>query len=265
MSDWLHNLPVAWMALVVFMATYLIAGGIYGVVMALAGGERSRTFKAMSPGMLPPLGIIFGLFVAFVAAQVWGDFDRAQTAVNREASALRAVVLLIASFPEGPETHMRALVRRHIEEAAMQEWPAMSRHRARLTMIPAPLAEALQLTLALTPQGDGQVAAQREIIASLQNALDARRQRIIVSGSTVNWVKWTALLLQAICTLIAIAMVHSDNRATAAIAMGLFATGVAVSVVLIASHNTPFTGDISVGPDLLLQVRPEERTPAFGP
>jgi hypothetical protein len=160
---------------------------------------------------------------------------------------------------------MRALVRRHIEEAAMQEWPAMSRHRATLTMIPTPLAEALQLTLALTPRGDGQKAAQREIIASLQNALDARRQRIIISGSTVNWVKWTAVLLQAICTLLAIAMVHSDNRVTAAIAMGIFATGVAVSVVLIASHNAPFTGDISVGPELLLQVMPEERIPASSP
>jgi hypothetical protein len=102
MSDWLHNLPIAWMALLVFVATYLVASGIYWVVMALAGAERARTFKAMSPGMLPPLGIIFGLFVAFVAAQVWGDLDRAQTAVNREASALRAVVLLIASFPEEP-------------------------------------------------------------------------------------------------------------------------------------------------------------------
>ena len=261
MSDWLHNLPVAWMALVVFVATYLVAGGIYGVVMALAGGERARTFKAMSPGMLPPLGIIFGLFVAFLAAQVWSDFDRAQAAVNHEASALRAVVLLIASFPGEPEARMRSLVRRQIEEAAMQEWPSMYRHRATLTMIPASLAEALQLTLALTPRGDGQVAAQRQILVSLENALDARRQRIIVSGSIVNWVKWTSVLLQAVCTLLAIAMVHSDNRITAAIAMAIFATGVAVSVVLIASHNGPFSGEISVGPDLLLQVMPEERIP----
>ena len=39
--------------------------------------------------------------------------------------------------------------------------------------------------------------------------------------------------------------------------MGLFATGVAVSVLLIASHDRPFTGEISVGPDTLLQVLPE--------
>ena len=53
--------------------------------------------------MLPPLGIIFGLFVAFTAAQVWTDNDRANVAVDREASALRAVVVLAAAFPGEPE------------------------------------------------------------------------------------------------------------------------------------------------------------------
>jgi hypothetical protein len=33
-----------------------------------------------------------------------------------------------------------------------------------------------------------------------------------------------------------------------AIAMGLFATGVAASVLLIAAHDRPFTGQISIGP-----------------
>lgn len=258
MIDWLHNLPLGWMALVVFVVTYLVAAGIYWLVMALAVGERARAFKAISPGMLPPLGIIFGLLVAFIAAQVWGDLDRAHAAVNREASALRAIVLLAASFPGEPETRLRALVHRQIEDAVTQEWPAMARRRATLTMISAPLAEALHVSLALTPRGDGQVAAQREILAALQNAFDARRQRILVSQSTVNWVKWTALLVQAVCTLLAIAMVHSDNRASAALALGLFATGMAISVVLISSHDRPFAGELSVGPDVLLQVLPEE-------
>ena len=47
----------------------------------------------------------------------------------------------------------------------------MARRRATLTMTPVALAEALQVSLALTPRGDGQVAAQREILAAVQNAL----------------------------------------------------------------------------------------------
>ena len=258
MSDWIYDLPVVWMALFVFLATYAVTAGLYALVMGLAKGERARAFKAVSAGMLPPLGIIFGLFTAFLASQVWRDFDEAQAAVNREASALRAVTLLIASFPGEPEAHMRRLIRRQIEEAATDEWPAMSRHSATLTMISAPLAEALELTLSLAPRTAGQVIAQRQIVGALENALDARRQRIIVSESTVNWVKWLSVLLQAACALLAIAIVHSDNRRAAAIAMGLFATGIAVSVVLIASHSGPFSGEISVRPDLLLQVVPEQ-------
>lgn len=102
MSEWMYNLPVAWMAVVVLLATYVATGCLYALIMAAAKGERARVFKAVSPGMLPPLGIIFGLFVAFLAAQVWRDFDQAQAAVSREASALRAVVLLIESFPGDP-------------------------------------------------------------------------------------------------------------------------------------------------------------------
>jgi hypothetical protein len=257
MNDWLHNLPLVWMAVVVFGFTYLVTAAIYAVVTVLAVDERARSFKAVSPGMLPPLGIIFGLFLAFTAAQVWNDNERANTAVYREASALRAVVILAASFPAEPEAHMRALIRRYIAEAATQEWPMMAQHMATLRITPHDLAEALHLTLALTPENEGQKLAQREIATALESALDARRQRIIVSQSQVNWVKWSCLFVQAVCALFAIAMVHSDNRLASAITMGIFATGIAASILLILSHDRPFTGEISVRPDPLLQVMPE--------
>ena len=43
---------------------------MWAVKTVLTVGERAGSFKAVSPGLLPPLGIIFGLFVAFTAAQV---------------------------------------------------------------------------------------------------------------------------------------------------------------------------------------------------
>ena len=59
MSDWLHNLSILWMALLVFGLTALGTRVIYIIVIALAVGERARSFKAVSPGLLPPLGILF--------------------------------------------------------------------------------------------------------------------------------------------------------------------------------------------------------------
>ena len=87
MSDWLLNFPVPWMAVVVFAATYLLAAVVYWVVTRLAVNERARTFKSVSPGMLPPLGILFALLVGFIAVEVWNNYDKAKLAVATEASA----------------------------------------------------------------------------------------------------------------------------------------------------------------------------------
>jgi Protein of unknown function (DUF4239) len=257
MSDWLHNLPIAWMGVLIFGLTALVTAALYVLVMALSVGERARSFKAVSPGLLPPLGIMFALFVAFTASQVWSDNDKANSFVDREASALRAVVILAAAFPGETEMRLRNLLRSYIADAVAQEWPMMAQRTATLQIIPYSLAEALQLTLALTPNGQGQQTAQREITTALENALDARRQRIIISQSQVNWVKWLPLGLLAICALLAIAMVHSDNRLTCAITLVLFGIGVAAALFLILAYDRPFTGELAVRPDPLLQVMPE--------
>jgi len=258
MSDWLYNLPVAWMTLVVLVATALVTVAIYATVLALAARGRTQTFKSMSPVMLTPLAVVFGLIVGFLAAQVWHDSGRADAAVIREASALRTVVVLASAFPGQTEARLRALVRGHIELAVNEEWPAMARQRATVTINSDTDAEALKVILSTAPQNEAQALAQREIVSALQSALEARRERMVISRATINWVKWTVVSLLALLILVTIAMVHSDNRATAAIAMGIFAVGAAACIVLIASHNRPFTGEISVGPELLLQVMPKQ-------
>ena len=258
MIEWLYHLPVVWMALVVFLATALVAMAIYVGVLALATGDRAQAFKAVLPAVLTPLAVVFGLLVGFLAAQVWSEADRANAAVIREASALRTIVVLAGSFPKEREAHIRAFVRRHIQEAVSQEWPAMARQRATLTMLRTSDAEALQVILSLVPESDAQAFAKREMAAALQSALDARRQRIDISRSTINWVKWTGVMLPALLILLTIAILHSDNRKAGAIAIAIYSISLAACVVLIASHNRPFTGEISVGPDLLLQVMPRQ-------
>ena len=261
MSDWLHNLPLISMALLVFSFAYLIAAVICVVVTALAEGERARSFKAVSPGLLPPLGIIFGLFVAFTATQVWNDNEKAKTEIDREASALRSAVIVANSFPRESEVQLRELIRRYITDVATQEWSMMAHRSATLTAIPDALAQALQATLALVPDSEGQKTAQREIVTALETALDARRQRIVVSQSQVHLVKWSCLIMQALCVLIAIALVHSDSRLASSIAMGTYATGVAASMFLILAYDRPFIGEVSIKPDPLLQVTPSAPAP----
>jgi hypothetical protein len=256
MVDWLPNLPVIWIGLVVLVGMALLTAGIYAVVMRLAEGDRGAALKALSPGMLSPMGILFALIVGFLAVGVWGNVDRADEAVAEEASALRSIVLLSDDLPPQLGVDMRALTRAEIDNAVNHEWPAMEEQRANLTAISTSLADALHLAVGFDPQGDGQAAVQRELVASVQDALDARRKRIIVSESGINAIKWAGLLALAALTLFAIALVHSGNRTTARVAMGVFAAAVAVVITMLAAEDHPYSGQLGIDPDVLEQVLP---------
>ena len=62
-------------------------------------------------------------------------------------------MILAAAFPGKSETRLPSLIRSYVGDAVAQEWPMMARRTATFQVIPYSLAEALQLTLALTPSG----------------------------------------------------------------------------------------------------------------
>jgi hypothetical protein len=149
----LVTLAIPWMAVVIFAATYFVSACLYVLVVRLAvDGSRAGAFKKFSPGMLPVLGTIFALLVAFVAVQVWNDFDKAKLAVATEASALRAVDVFAETIPDEQRTKLRALMNRHIEEAMNREWPAMAHERLTLASLSTHLVEAQRMTVLLSPK-----------------------------------------------------------------------------------------------------------------
>jgi hypothetical protein len=255
MINWVHDLPIGWLIPVVLAGMGVITALIFVAVMRLAAGPRGPRLQ-ISPGMLPPMALVFGLLVGFLVAQLWSNLGDARKEVNQEASSLRTVVLLADSFPGRPRAALDTYVRRQIETAANQEWPAMARQNASLTRVPKALAGALHLAIQLRPATAGQQVAQGEIVRAIENALDARRQRIILSQSTVNWFRWVAVVALALLTIVGIPLVHADNRRNAAVATSIFAAAAAFTLIVIASADRPFSGPFRVSPEVLLQVMP---------
>ena len=246
--EWLLHLPMLWMGFVIFAIIYLLAAAVFWSATRLIG-DRGRL---VDPGILSPLGVVFGLLIVFTAAQVWGDLERANSAVADEASALRDIVLLAKSLPEANNSRLRELVERHIDVSETEEWPAMAKGHAAIAM-PTALREALREVLAFPTVDDIQRTAKNEIIKALEKALDARRQRIVISQTTISWVRWFCLLVTGLCVLIGIAFAHLDNRRNCRIALTLFATGMSASILIIAAHSRPFNSTVS--PERLHEIK----------
>lgn len=249
------SLPTVWMIVVVLALTYAVAGIVYVAVAGLSSGPRQSSVSSLSPGLLPPLGVVFGLIVAFLASGIWSNASTAQSAVNTEASSMRAAVLLSDVFSGSTRHEMRVLVTRQVDQDVRVDWPAMRRGTASLQSVPGPLRTALLTAFRLHPQGAGQIEAQRQLVAQIQNALDARRERIIVSHSQVNGVKWFGVIALGVLLLAAIACVHCGNRGAEMIALTMFATAIALSVILILAQDRPFSGPFGITPSPLRDIR----------
>jgi hypothetical protein len=255
MINWLLSLPTVWLVVVVLAGTYSVAALIYVLALGLSGRGRLRTLTSLSPGVLSPLGVVFGLIVAFLASGIWTNANTAQTAVNTEASGMRTAVLLSDAFPPSTRREIGALVSAQVTQDVNVEWPAMRNGTASIQTIPRPLRQALLLSLSLHPRTPGQVDAQREMVAQLESALDARRERIIVSHSQVNAVKWFGVAALGFLLLVWIACVHAAERPTAAIALAVFATAVGLCLILLLAQDQPFNGPFGIKPIPLEQVR----------
>jgi hypothetical protein len=255
MIAWLAHLPLLFLLVTIFFAMYLAVVVILGVLHAVRRGGRDASLGPLSPGLMAPLGLIFGLLVGFLVADVWADRARAAGAISQEASALRDVDLLAGTFPAA-QPQVRQLLRDQIDDYVAAEWPAMSAGQATLVVAPARLVQAQALVLGLATTTDGQRVAQNQLVVSIDRALEARRARLALSSSAIDPLRLVALYLVAVTNLAAMGCVQADRLRRAATAMALLATAMAIALTLLVAEAAPFAGYFAIPPDLLLQVRP---------
>jgi len=255
MIAWLTYGSLPFLTAPIFFGLYLAVVLVLVVLYLVRRRGHDAALGPLSPGLMAPLGLIFGLLVGFLVADVWADRARAAAAVGQEASALRDIDLLAGEFPAA-QPQVRQLLRDQIDNYVAAEWPEMANGQATLVVAPAQLVQAQSLVLSLRVTTDGQRVAQDQLVQSIGRALEARRLRLALSPSAVDPLRLTGLFLVAITTLAAMGFVQADRLRRAATAMALLATAMAIALTLLVAEAAPFSGYFGITPDLLLQIRP---------
>ena len=259
MVRWLALAPLPLLAATTAIAMYLAAALVLAVLFLARRRGHLAALGPLSPGLLSPLGLIFGLLVGFLVADVWANHGQATSAVNEEASALRDVDLLSSAFP-AQQLQIRQLLRDQIDEYVGTEWPEMSDGQATLIVAPEKLVQLQGLVLSLPVQADGQRVAQDRLVTSIDRALEARRVRLVLSTSAIDPLRLTGLFFVAVTTLAGMACIQADRLRRAATAVALLATAMAIAMTLLIAQAAPFGGYAPIEPSLLIQVRPSGNT-----
>jgi hypothetical protein len=202
------------------------------------------------------LVILLAVLLGFLASRVWANFDHAEGYVRQEADALHQTLLMAQALPPNIQTRLRNAISAHVKAVEEEEWPAMARQQqANLARSPGTLTEAIVMLLEFTATRTGEQVAQERAVAALGQALEARRNRIMLSGVLIDWLQWWVVVLLVVLVLVMIAMSHIDNRGVCALSLFFVATALAASLLLLMAYDQPFNGgSFFLRPTLLREI-----------
>jgi hypothetical protein len=252
MISWIESQSTVWIAVLVFALCFALAAVIFAIAVVCGSRRIAADFKATTPVMLTPLSVIAGLLIAFLASRVWASVDHAHAVIAHEASAIREATLIVQALPPDARARIGGALGKHLRFVEAEDWPAMAEGRATLRAPPPALTDALSALLAFEPSGDGQRLAQTRAVAAIEDALAARRDRILLSQASVAPIQWTVIVVLGVLIMLTIAMVHIDRPTTVAANLLLFATALAACLVLLMVNDRPFAaGGVTMQPSIL--------------
>lgn len=207
------------------------------IFLAEAKGPLSGPIRK-TRGVVAPyfasVAVLFGLFAALLASDVWQKTNDAKRAVLAEAHAIetlgyfaRANDLVELIFPrlrayvaaasaEDPYSHTIGPASNETDKAALD--------------ILTTVSQAYGL--------DG--PARSAMLSTARDLLRAHDNRLSLANDVTAPIKWVAIVVLGALTQIALLLVHVDNQRAMRVAVGLFTVAYAFCLVIVTIFDAPF-------------------------
>src|SRR6185437_555127 len=243
---WLAALAIVALPTAVAMACSLLVRRHFAL-------SRLQTNNEVAGFKFATIGVIYAVMLGFAVIVVWEKYRDADIAVANEAGAVVALYRLSAGMSTEGASPMPARIDAYVRAVITADWPAMARGGLSPRANEA-LNQLYSAALADAPNGSRGAAVLAETFHQLDQVTQSRRQRGVLCAGIVPGVIWTALFLGA-CMTIGFTLFFGTRSLHAQVLMtGLLAVLIFMVLLVIVSIDHPFTGDVSVQPEPLLQV-----------
>jgi len=208
------------------------------------------SFKGVVAPFFSSTAVIFGLLIAFLSNDIWDRNKQAERIVLTESDTLISLYSLSAASGVS-DKGLRTAIRAYAQAVVNDEWPRLAeQQRSSATDV----ALNTLLRSVAVPEAARDAGIQKTMLDMVLRVSAAHEDRIELSGDHTVPTKWMAVLLLAVITQMAIAIVHLDRPRPQAAALFIF-TLAAVSVLgLLAVHEAPFEPPIFVPPGPIIDV-----------
>ncbi|HOB62441.1 MAG TPA: DUF4239 domain-containing protein [Candidatus Competibacteraceae bacterium] len=222
------------------LATFATAGLLSWLCSFSKAAPFFRSLQNLSPQVVAIVGILFALYTTFFASDIWNIRDRAQTAIQQEAEALRGLQLLAEQQPPAIGEPIMAAIRDYVQATIQVEWPLLARGEPPGRQVLDAWRQLLQAVLAEPVARNLPTSVHTVMLQALERAQAARYQRLIQSQRHGDPLKWFAVACLGAFTLLTIALVHLDHWRTQLAALLIYAAAISVSFAAAYLQRSPF-------------------------
>ncbi|MCB8822542.1 bestrophin-like domain [Microvirga rosea] len=225
------------------------------LIYRLSFGAAIRPYTSTFVGVVAPffgaVAVLFALLTGFLANEVWERDRQAMRTVLGERGGLVALQALSTATVTDMEG-IRETARSYAEALIQDEWPRMRDQESSAKAGQALLTLLTQISNPQVAAGAG-AAAQTALLDTVLKLRSARDDRLALSGDQTDRTKWTAVLILAFITQVAIGVVHLERPRAQLAALTIFSTAAVITLGLIAIRERPFDGIAQVSPQPIVE------------
>ncbi|MGO4706925.1 DUF4239 domain-containing protein [Microvirga sp. 2MCAF38] len=235
------------------LAVLLAASGL--LVYWLCFGKRCRRIASSFGGVVAPffgsVAILFALLMGFLANEVWDRNRQAARVVFDERDGLLALNAMTVTNVSDME-EVRDAIRHYVRILIDEEWPLMMDQESSPQAERAILALLAHVSAPKIGIEAGQ-ATQGALLDTVLALRKARSERLALSGDSTDRTKWETVLVLAVITQIAIAVVHLERPRAQAAALSIFTAAAVAALGLVAIRERPFDGVLRFSAEPLVE------------
>ena len=200
--------------------------------------------------LIGSVAILFGLFAAFLANDIWSRNLTAQNAVVHEADAIRTLARYTEGMAAEHNEVMRKALTDYIQTVIEKDWPKMA-EGSRSTEL---LAKVRQISTLIIAGEIGRAAGptiQGRMIDAFTAIRENRQTRVQLAENRKLTIKWYSLLVFGLLTQVSIAIVHVNRPRPVVFAQAIFGIAFSACVAILIINEFPFSPLNPISPEPL--------------
>jgi hypothetical protein len=198
--DWLHDWPTllgaGFVVAGLLVPTLIGSAYLQPVVARLLRGEKDPNTPVAL--LLNAFTLYYGVLLGLLSIAVFGNYDKAQDTIGREAASVVALYRNLNGYPEPTRTALIDVLRRYVDEETGPGWGEQRRDLASTPGVR--LVDELSRGL-LTFRPDrqaGEDILHQETLRTFGEFVERRRTGIQAGATSIPAILWSAVLIGAV-------------------------------------------------------------------